>query len=109
MPLPPDNYTHAWYKLYCYLRPENLLNGWDRDRIIYEINTLGFPAFHGGCSEIYKEKCFDDINLEQSFPLKNASLLGETSLMFLVHPTIDEKQMNFYSEAIKQVLTKATK
>ena len=36
----------------------NLKLDWDRDRLIYEINKKGVPAFTGSCSEIYLEKCF---------------------------------------------------
>ena len=36
--------------------------------------------------------------------LKNARELGDTSLMFLVHPTITKEQMIRYCEAIKKIL-----
>ena len=36
--------------------------------------------------------------------LKNAKLLGETSLMFLVHHTISFSEMKEYAETIKRIL-----
>ena len=84
-----------------------LSNNWNRDRIIQEIIKKGFPAYHGGCSEIYLEKCFIKSGLNPSKRLNNAKILGETSLMFLVHPTITIEQMNNYAEVILEVLNKA--
>ena len=68
LPIIPKNLTHAWYKFYTYIRPERLKNGWDRNRIITEINNSGFPAFQGSCSEIYLERCFKSagINLPRN-------------------------------------------
>ncbi len=109
VPMPPENLRHAWYKFYCYLETKALADGWTRDRIIREINHQGFPAFHGGCSEIYLEESFKKHQLFPEKRLKNAKKLGETSLMFLVHPTISIEQMENYSNLIKEVLIKATK
>tara|TARA_B100000902_G_C26993871_1_gene756420 strand:+ start:29 stop:298 length:270 start_codon:yes stop_codon:yes gene_type:complete len=82
---------------------------WSRDRIVNEINSLGYPAFHGSCSEIYMEKCFKDKRLVPKERLANAKKLGETSLMFLLHPTITKVQMKEYANTIRKVLEKATK
>ena len=109
IPLPEEKYTHGWYKFYCYLNFDSLKENWNREKIIYEINKLGYPAFSGGCSEIYLENCFLDANLTPNTRLKNAKLLGETSLMFLVHNTITFSIMRDYAEVIKKVLVLATK
>lgn len=109
VPLPPDHLTHAWYKFYAFLRPEFLSFGWSQVRIISEIMDLGYPAFSGSCSEIYLEKCFLDAGLAPPSRLPVARLLGETSLMFLVHPTITHEQMNEYASAIRSVLNSATR
>ena len=74
-----------------------------------QINSMGFPAFSGSCSEIYLEKCFSKISNYKNKRLVNAKYLGETSLMFLVHPTITISQMNSYAKAIKNVLIRALK
>ena len=108
IPLPNKEVQHAWYKLYGYLISEKLSNGWNRERILGEIDKQGYPALSGGCSEIYLEKCFEKYGMQPQRRLKNAKLLGETSLMFLVHPTISENEMSSYASAIRSILIKAT-
>ena len=109
IPFPPDNIVHAWYKFYAFVNPDALSDGYSRDRIISEISSLGFPAFSGSCSEIYLEKCFLNTSFQPSNRLPVARKLGETSLMFLVHPTITLQQMADYVEAIRSVVLKATR
>ncbi len=109
IPSLPNNIIHAYYKYYCYLYLDKISSEWSRDRIIEEINDQGYTAFHGGCSEIYLEKCFRKFNKEKPNRLYNAQKLGETSLMFLVHPTIKKEQMEKYGETILKILNKATK
>jgi dTDP-4-amino-4,6-dideoxygalactose transaminase len=82
------NSVHAYYKYYCFVRPENLAPSWNRDRIIAEINAAGIPCYSGSCSEVYLEKAFDNTDYRPAQRLPNAKTLGETSLMFLVHPTL---------------------
>ena len=57
---------------------------------------------------IYLEKCFENIISSSFRRLPIAKELGETSLMFLVHPTISPKKMNEYAEVIKNVLISAS-
>lgn len=109
VPLPPNHVTHAWYKFYAYVIPEALSDDWSRDRILSEIVDLGFPAFSGSCSEIYLEQCFRDAGLSPAHRLPVAKQLGETSLMFLVHPTITLAEIHNYASAIRTVLQKAAK
>ncbi len=107
IPLPPKNYKHAWYKFYSYINLDALKEDWSRDRIVSSIKEYGYPAFQGGCSEIYLEKAFINNGLNPKKRLPNAKLLGETSLMFLIHPTITKEQMYKYAEIIHKVLLKA--
>ena len=93
VPLPSKELTHAWYKFYAFAQPDHLADGWTRDRILAEISSLGYPAFTGSCSEIYLEKCFRDSGLSPSEHLPVARELGDTSMMFLVHPTITSEKM----------------
>jgi len=109
VPQVPDGYTHAYYKFYAYVLPEALADGWSRDRIMTEISAQGLPAYSGSCSEIYLEKAFDGTDSRPKERLPMARELGDTSLMFLVHPTLDEAKMHQYGEAIQTVLRKATK
>jgi dTDP-4-amino-4,6-dideoxygalactose transaminase len=100
---------HAQYKFYVYVRPENLATGWNRDRIIESINAEGVPCYQGSCSEVYLEKAFDDTGWRPSHRLPVARVLGETALMFLVHPTLTEAEISKTSTVIQQVMTQASK
>jgi dTDP-4-amino-4,6-dideoxygalactose transaminase len=107
VPLPPEGITHAWYKFYAFAKPEALAEGWSRDRILSEIAGLGYPALSGSCSEIYLEHCFQEAGLAPSERLPVARQLGESSLMFLVHPTITPEQMACYAEVVRSVVKQA--
>ena len=103
----PSYMAHACYKHYCFIRPERLKDGWTRDRIVSEIVERGVPCFQGSCSEVYLEKAFDNTGWrpEQSLPV--AKELGETSLMFLVHPTLKGHEIEKASNVLKSVMTVA--
>jgi dTDP-4-amino-4,6-dideoxygalactose transaminase len=107
VPLPSEGITHAWYKFYAFVRPEVLADGWSRDRILSEIDDIGYPAPSGSCSEIYLERCFQEAGLAPAERLPVARQLGDTSLMFLVHPTITPEQMAGYAEAVRSVVQRA--
>ena len=107
VPLPPDGITHAWYKFYAYVKPEALAEGWSCDRILSEIAALGYPALSGSCSEIYLERCFQEAGFAPAERLPVARELGETCLMFLVHPTITPEQMASYVDVVRTVVKRA--
>ena len=99
---------HAQYKFYAYVRPENLKPGWSRDRIIDAITAEGVPCFQGSCSEVYLEKAFEGTGWRPKERLPIAKNLGETSLMFLVHPTLTHSEISKTADAIRKVLTQAS-
>jgi dTDP-4-amino-4,6-dideoxygalactose transaminase len=99
---------HAHYKCYVYVEPERLAAGWTRDRIIEAINAEGVPCYQGSCSEVYLEKAFDGTGWRPEVRLPVAKDLGETSLMFLVHPTLTEAEIAKTCGAIKTVMTEAS-
>ncbi|PSJ79559.1 DegT/DnrJ/EryC1/StrS family aminotransferase [Neisseria iguanae] len=103
-----DYIKHAQYKYYVFVKPENLKEGWTRDRIINELNARKVPVYQGSCSEVYLEKAFENTPWRPKERLKNAVELGETSLMFLVHPTLTAEEMAFCCRHIEEVLTAAT-
>lgn len=107
IPETPDHISHANYKCYVFIRPERLKLDWNRDRIMNEINKLGVPCFSGSCSEVYLEKAFTQNSVRPTQRLPAAKELGETSLMFLVHPTLTENEINQTCSAIKTVAEKA--
>jgi dTDP-4-amino-4,6-dideoxygalactose transaminase len=104
---PSDHIFHPYYKYYTFLRPHELKNGWTRDRILSAINAEGIPCFSGSCSEIYLEKAFT-ADLRPSERWRVAKELGETSLMFLVHPTLSENDMRDTCQAVTKVMCAAT-
>ena len=99
---------HAHYKCYVYVEPERLASGWTRDRIIEAINAQGVPCYQGSCSEVYLEKAFDDTGWRPQDRLPVAKALGETSIMFLVHPTLTDTEVAKTCEVIKTVMTEAS-
>lgn len=108
VPSVPDNFEHAWYKAYVFVRPELLDDGWSRDRIIEKINVLGVPCYVGSCSEVYLEKAFDNTGWRPAKRLPVAQELGETSLMFLVHPTLSEAEIIKTCDVVQAVMQDAS-
>ena len=105
----PDHIEHAAYKCYVFIRSKRLKNLFNRDKIIKEINKLGIPCNTGACSEVYLEKAFENTKFRPKERLINAKELGETSLMFLVHPTLTKNEINQTCDAIISVMKLATK
>ncbi len=105
----PEYSEHAEYKHYMFIRPEYLAQGWDRDRIVNEIVERGVPCFQGSCSEVYLEKAFDNTPWRPEKRLPNAVELGETSLMFLVHPTLTQAEIAKTVQVMKEVFALASK
>jgi dTDP-4-amino-4,6-dideoxygalactose transaminase len=105
--VPPPEFSHSYYKYYAFVRPEQLRDGWTRDRIMTAIVAEGIPCSSGSCSEIYLEQAFAP-ELRPTQRLKVAKELGETSLMFLVHPTLSEIEMHDTCRAVAKVLDAAT-
>ena len=103
-----DGSLHGHYRLYAYVRPEALPAGWDRDRLVQTIVESGVPCFQGSCSEVYLEKAFDGTGWRPASPLPNARDLGDTSMMFLVHPTIDEELAGELAAKVARVLENVT-
>lgn len=99
--------VHAHYKCYVYVQPENLAEGWSRDRIIEAINAQGVPCYQGSCSEVYLEKAFDGTGWRPAERLPKARELGETSLMFLAHPTLTDAEIQKTCDVLDSVLKQA--
>ncbi len=104
---PEKDLQHSYYKYYVFVRPDRLADGWHRDRIVRSVVAEGVPCFSGSCSEIYLEKAFEGIRPENRLPV--ARLLGETSLMFMVHPTLSDVDMNDTVLAVRKVMERACK
>jgi dTDP-4-amino-4,6-dideoxygalactose transaminase len=104
---PPADIRHSYYKYYVFVRPEKLRSDWTRDRVMAAIEAEGIPCFSGSCSEIYLEKAFDGIRPPRRLPV--AQELGETSLMFLVHPTLSDRDIHDTIAAVEKVMEQASR
>ena len=108
VPEVPAEIQHAAYKCYVFVRPEHLKDGWSRDRILNEISSRGVPVFSGSCSEVYLEKAFDNTGWRPVERLPHAKELGETSLMFLVHPTLTQQEIVLTCKTLTDVIQQAS-
>lgn len=107
-PQPPSNIQHAYYKYYFFLNLDQLIGGWDRDRVVEAINDEGGQCFSGSCPELYREQAF--VSAYGEHPrLKNAARLGKESLMLTCHPGLSVEYLEFNLGIIKQVLRSIVK
>jgi len=99
VPTVPDYIEHAAYKCYVFVKGGVEL----RDKMIMEINKKGVPCYSGSCSEVYLEKAFDNTGFRPKKRLPVAKELGETSLMFLVHPTLTKEEIQKTCDVLTEV------
>jgi len=104
----PAHVEHAFYRFYAFVNAERLAEGWSRDRIVSEIVARGVPCYYGSCSEIYLEKAFEGTSFRPQARLATARKLGETSLAFLVHPTLTADEIARACAVIRGVLAEAS-
>ncbi len=104
----PKGTLHAGYKCYVFIEPGALAKGWSRDRILSEISAMGVPCFSGSCSEVYLEKAFDNTGWRPAERFAVARELGETSMMFLVHPTLTAAEIEKTCSTLERVMLAAT-
>ena len=103
VPPVPSHVDHAGYKAYVFIKPECLPDGWSRDAVLAELVARGVPAYSGSCSEVYLEKAFDGTGWRPENPLPVARQLGETSLMFVVHPTLTDEEIDKTCDALRAI------
>lgn len=99
VPKLPEGMVHAAYKCYVFVEGGEAL----RDELMAKINARGVPCFSGSCSEVYLEKAFDGTDYRPKSRLPIAKILGETSLMFLCHPTLTQSEIDQTCRVIKEV------
>jgi len=90
VPLPAGDAVGAYYKFYCYVDRDPAENETLRDAILLKAGEQGIRAFSGSCPEVYREEAFADLHAPR---LPVARELGETSLMFEVHPTLNPDRL----------------
>lgn len=109
IPVPSAESEHAYYKFFVFVRPECLKEDWNRNRIMETISERRVFCQSGGCAEIYLEEAFRKAGYGLEKRLPKAQELGETSLMFQVHPTLEEEQMHRVADVVVQVVKEATR
>jgi dTDP-4-amino-4,6-dideoxygalactose transaminase len=107
VPVPNADIRHAYYKFYAFLDTSRLKSNWTRDRIAAEVTARGVPCYSGSCSEVYLERAFDGSDSRPVRRLPVARELGETSLMFLVHPTLTHRHMDETCSVVRDVIDAA--
>lgn len=100
----PSDIVHGAYKCYVFVEGSEQ----QRDMIMQQINDAGVPCFSGSCSEVYLEKAFDNTGWRPAEPLPVAKTLGATSLMFLVHPTLTQSEIDKTCQVLSEVICAAT-
>lgn len=108
VPWPAESKRHGFYRLYAHVRPQALKAGWSRDRVMAQIVARGVPCFSGSCSEIYREKAFREAGFAPRERLPVARELGETSLAFLVDPSIDVAEARAAARIVRGVMDEIT-
>jgi dTDP-4-amino-4,6-dideoxygalactose transaminase len=104
VPVIPKDIQHAAYKCYVFVNPQQLQEGWNRNRILDEINQHQVPCYSGSCSEVYLEKAFNNTPWRPNERLSIAQQLGETSLMFLAHPTLSIQEIDKTCKVLSEVM-----
>jgi dTDP-4-amino-4,6-dideoxygalactose transaminase len=104
----PEHIGHAGYKCYVFVEPTTLKPGWDRNRVMSESVSAGVPCFSGSCSEVYFEKAIQNAGMAPAERLSVARELGDTSLMFLVHPTLTAEEVKLTCKVLARVMKEAT-
>lgn len=102
VPGPKAGIDHAFYKFYAYVDAPASKAGVLRAEILRRSAAAGLRVFSGSCSEIYREKAFADLAVE---PLPNAHLLGASSLMVEVHPTLHPERLKRRAEALASIIS----
>src|SRR5262249_43126710 len=100
---------HAHYRFTVFLRPETLRSGWNRNRIVKDIQARGATCSPGPNGEMYLEKAFSRYRLEPPERLPIARELGETSILFPVHPTLSEEYLHYTAEPASEVIERASR
>ena len=106
IPVPPNHVEHAFYRFCAFIRPEMVKANWNRDRILQAISSRGVPCSSGGSGELYMEHAFASSRPPDRLAI--AGELADTSLAFLVHPTLGTHDMKTMSEIISDVVRAAT-
>ncbi len=102
VPWPREGISAVFYRFYAFLEPGVLRDGVSREQLISEVNALGAPLFSGSCSEIYLEAAFEGTGFRPHSRLPVAKELGEMSLAFLTHPTLEDEDIHRVADVFEK-------
>ena len=107
VPEPDDTIEQAYYRLSFHIDESKLKSGWNRGKVMAAINAEGVPCLEV-CSEIYKEKAFDKIDMpEPSCP--NAIRLDDRVALLVLHPRLRDEDVKNMCQSLTRVFQSATK
>ena len=108
VPATPEGHAHYRCMAYVGIFGSDALPGdglaQRRDQMLAALAQAGLPANIGSCSEIYREPIFAERGLAPASALPVAHALGNTSLAFMVHHTIDEMSMHRHAAEVRDAL-----
>ncbi|MBA3011688.1 MAG: DegT/DnrJ/EryC1/StrS aminotransferase family protein [Proteobacteria bacterium] len=115
--IPDESIYHSYYKYSVFIDPGALKKTWDRDRVLEALNQKKIPCNAGICPEIYLEEAFKTCEYRLQGPGKDQTLsrlpiakqLGETSMVFWVHPTLEMKSILYVIDQVKIIMEKAVR
>jgi len=114
--IPGPGCYHSYYKYYVFIEQDALKSGWNRNMVIEALNNADVPCNTGICPEIYRENAFTKSHCRLHGAVKDSSgqaylpgarQLGESSVMFMVHPTLTPASIEFVIDQVQQVMKKA--
>ena len=99
---------HVFYR-YSILVPSSLFRtGWNRDRLVGELNSRGVVCGSGICPEVYLEQAFQKAGLGPGDRLLNSMTFGEMSIQFPVHPNMSGSYQQHRLETLQEVFAEST-
>lgn len=93
---------HAFYRLNFFINKKKI----NQIDLIDQLQKKKINCGVGSCPEIYREKIFKKLKVYPKKRLKNAKLLGETSIMFPIKPSKSISKIKSEINFIKKILNK---
>lgn len=104
----PMHSAHAFYRFYAFIEAGALKSDWSRERFVQTLNERGVGCASGSCCEIYREQAF--VSMGWRLPsLPVARELGQSTLSFLVHPTLDVSTIEEHARIVEATIREAVR
>lgn len=108
VPGPEAHIEHSYYKFYAFVDAQALGPGWTRDRVVNALQAEGIPCGSGICPDISREQAFAGAGFVPAAARPAAGRLGNRSLMFQVHPTLTDEDIDDVARAVRKVMQAAS-